>query len=100
MINRSSAPKDSCRRTSAQPGLQRDDEWATALIAHAGALLWRVAVDLALDGEQHIDALDRLDRDRRLVDAREIKELASRMGPAGRLDDRPRLAVGLVEPVE
>ena len=62
--------------------------------------LRRQAVDLALDGEQRIDALDRLDRDRRLVDARQIEELAPRMRPAGRFDDRPRLAVGLIEPVE
>ena len=84
----------------AQPGLQRDDERSAALVAHARTLLRRQAVDLALDGEQGIDALDRLDRDRRLVDPRQIEELAPRMRPAGRLDDRPRLAVGLVEPVE
>ena len=51
------------------------------------ALLRRQAVDLALDGEQRIDALDRLDGDRRLVDPRQIEELAPRMGPAGSLDD-------------
>src|SRR4029450_1569532 len=50
--------------------------------------------------EQHIDALDRLDCDWRLVDLCQIEEFAPRMGPAGGLDDRPRLAVGLVEPVE
>jgi hypothetical protein len=41
--------------------------------------VWRRAVDLALDREQRVDALDRLDRDRRLVDAREIEQLAPRM---------------------
>ena len=77
----------------AQPGLQRDDERPAALVAHGGALLRRQAVDLALDGEQRVDALDRLDGDRRLVEPREIEELAPRMRPARRLDDR-RLACG------
>jgi hypothetical protein len=36
----------------------------------AHTLLRRHAVDLALNGEQHIDALDCLDRDRSLVDPR------------------------------
>jgi hypothetical protein len=58
------------------------------------------AVDLALDGEQHIDALDRLDCDRRLVDLCQIEELAPRMGPAGGLYDWCRLAVGFVELVK
>ena len=84
----------------AQPGLQLADEWAAALVANAHALLRRHAVDLTLDGEQGIDALDRLDRDRSLVDARQIEELAPRMCPAGRLDDLSRLAVGLVQSVE
>ena len=46
----------------AQPGLQRNDEWPAALGAHTHTLLRRQAVDLALDGEQGIDARDRLDR--------------------------------------
>ena len=65
-----------------------------ARCARARRSLRRQAVDLALDGEQRIDALDRLDRDRRLVEPRQIEELAPRMRPARRLDDRPRLAVG------
>src|SRR5262245_61385992 len=84
----------------AQPAFQRNDEWSAALIAHARTLLRRHAVNLALDGEQDIDALDRLDRDRRLVDPRQIEELAPLMSPAGNLDDRPRLAVGLVAPID
>jgi hypothetical protein len=47
-----------------------------ALVAQAHTLLRRQAVDLALDREQGIDALDRLDRDRRLVDSSQVKELA------------------------
>jgi hypothetical protein len=49
------------------------------------------------DGEQGIDARNGLACDRRLVDPGQIEELASRMGPTGSLDDRPSLAVGLVE---
>jgi hypothetical protein len=61
--------------------------------AHA-PFLRRHAVDLALDGEQDIDALDRFDRNRRLVDACQIEELAPPMRPAGGLDDGSCLAVG------
>ena len=84
----------------AQPALQFDDERPAALVAHREALFGREAVDLALDGEQGIDALDCLDRDRRFLQPRQVEELASPMRPAGRLDDRSALARGLVEPVE
>jgi hypothetical protein len=66
----------------AQPSLQFDNKRPAALIAHAQALLWHHAIDLALDSEQHIDALDRLDCDWRLVDLCQIEEFAPRMGPA------------------
>ena len=75
----------------AQPGLQCNDERPAALGAHAHALRRRQAVDLALDGEQRIDARNRLAGDRRLVDPGQIEELAPRMGPTGGLDDRPAL---------
>jgi hypothetical protein len=84
----------------AQPGLQRDDERHASLIANTHAFLWRHAVDLALDGEQDIDALGGLGRDWRLVDARQIEELAPPMRPAGGLDHWPRLTVSLIEPIE
>src|SRR5262249_4732521 len=84
----------------AQPALQLGDQWATMLLAHAQTLLRRKTVDLALDGEQNIDALDRLGRDRRLGEPCEIKELTPAMRPAGGLDDRPSLAIGFVEPAE
>jgi hypothetical protein len=73
---------------------------STALVACRGTLRGREAVDLALDGEQGIDARDRLDRDRRLLQPCQIEELASPVRPSGRLDDRSALARGLVEPVE
>ncbi len=84
----------------AEPGLQLDDEWSAALVADADALLRRHAVDLALDGEQRIDAVDRLDRDRRLIEPRQVEELAPCVCPARRFDDQTRLAAGLVEAVE
>jgi hypothetical protein len=55
------------------------------------ALLRRETIDLALDGEQDIDALDRLDGDRRFADAGEVEEVAPRTRPAGRLNDRTSL---------
>ena len=83
----------------AQPGAQRLDPRAAAFLADVAPLLGRQPVDVALDGEQRIDAGDRLDGDRRLVEPRQVEELAPRMGPARRLDDRPGLAASLVQPV-
>ena len=74
----------------AQPPPQFDDKRPAALIAHAHALLWRHAIDLALNGEQHIDAFDCLDGDRRLVDLCQLRrawaqQAASTIGPGLRL---------------
>ena len=52
----------------AEPSLQRPDERAAPLGAHSHALRWCQTVDLALDGEQGIDALNALAGDRRLID--------------------------------
>jgi hypothetical protein len=84
----------------AQPSLQCDHQRAAALIARVQPLPRRQAVERALDREQGIDALDRLDGDRRLVDPGEIDELAPHMCPAHPLDDRARLAACSIEPVE
>jgi hypothetical protein len=54
-------------------------------------------VDLAFDGEQNIDALDRLSRERGLAEPREIKELAPVVRPARGLDDRACFAIGLIK---
>jgi len=77
----------------AQPPPQFDDKRPAALIAHAHALLWRHAIDLALNGEQHIDAFDCLDGDRRLVDLCQLRrawaqQAASTIGP-GKLKPLP-----------
>ena len=58
----------------AQPRMQLTDERATALLAHAQALLRSKTVDLTLDGEQDIDARNRLGRNRHLAEPRQIKE--------------------------
>src|SRR5215470_5302303 len=67
---------------------------------HARPLRRRLAIGVALDREQRIDAFDCLDCDRRLVEPCQIEELAPRMCPAHRLDDRARLAVCVVEAIE
>ena len=83
----------------AQPGFDsvisgRLRSWRTR------TLVWRGAVDLALDREQRIDAVDSLNGDWRLLEPRQFEELAPELRPACRLDDRPRLAARFVEPVE
>ena len=55
---------------------------------------------VALDGEELVDAPHRLDRDRRLARLGEVEEFAPPVRPAGRFDDRRRLARRLVELVE
>jgi len=71
----------------AQPDVQCKDERAALLAAHPQAFLLRDAIDLALDREQGINALNRFDGDRRLVEPRELEEVAPRMCPARCLDD-------------
>jgi hypothetical protein len=84
----------------AQPSLELDHQGPRPLLSDRQALLGRLAVDLALDREQLIDPPYRLGRDRRLADRRELEQFASRVGPARCLEDRPRLPLRLVEPVE
>ena len=67
---------------------------AATLLAHTQTLLRSETVDLAFDGEQNIDLLDRLGRDRHLAEPREITPAVR---PARGLDDRAR---GLVEPAK
>ena len=63
-------------------------------------MLARDAVDLALDGEEGVDAFDCLDRNGRLGDPRKIEELAPCMGPACGFNNGSRFAALLVEPVK
>jgi hypothetical protein len=50
-----------------QKGLQGGNQRPAALVAHDPAALRRGTVHLALDGEEHIDMLHRLDGDPRLL---------------------------------
>ena len=84
----------------AQPGLQRDDERPASLSAHGHALRRRQAIDLALNGEQRVDAHNGLAGDRRLADPGQIEEFAPGMRPTSGLDDWSWLAGGFVEAVE
>jgi|GEM_PF-1374981 len=77
-------------------------------LAEGAALFGGLAVDLALQGENGVDAFDcvhgdRRNRDRLVVAGRDIgedEEFASGMSPAGRFGDRRRLAPRRVQPVE
>ncbi len=62
-----------------EPGFELDDQGSALRLAHAAALGARLAVDGALDLEQRVDALDRIDGDRRFLQTGEIKELAPGM---------------------
>ena len=97
-----SAWRESLARSRAHPVFEIGDERRDALAAHREALGGRAAVDLALDVEDRVDALDRLERQRRddgeLAarlggDIGQHEELAPTMRPARGLGDRPRLAV-------
>ena len=66
----------------------------------ASTLGRRAAVDLALDGEDRVDAPDRLARQRCLAEIGQLKEVAPAMAPARRLGDRPGLALAVVELAE
>src|SRR5258708_38716320 len=92
----------------AHPGFERGDQGGAPLLARGQPLLERKAINLALDVEERVDALDGLQgdrRDRRRLlasprvrgDVGQLEELAARMAPAQRLDDRARLAVGKIE---
>jgi hypothetical protein len=47
------------------PGFELVEQRQDALLAHGEASLRRLTVDLALDGEEDVDPLHRLERDRR-----------------------------------
>jgi|RhiMethySRZTD1v2_1073278.scaffolds.fasta_scaffold174778_1 hypothetical protein len=92
------------------PGFEVGDEQRGALGANRATLGGQKAVDLAFDVEDRVDALHRFERQRRDHgqpavlgfggDIGEHEELATRMRPACRLDERTSFAAGVVEPVE
>lgn len=79
-----------------QPGGQVVDQWPRPLGADGSALVRRQAGDVALDGEQGVDAGHRLDGDGRLLQLRQLIEFAPAMRPARRLDD----GAFVVQPIE
>ncbi len=83
-----------------EPDLEFVDQRTEMSLANGEPLGGRPAVDLALDGEEGVDPRDRFRGDRCLGDLGEVEQLASRMGEASGLDDRSRVAAGLVEAVE
>jgi hypothetical protein len=82
------------------PFFQLADERSDALLARRDTRGRRAAIDLALDGEDRIDAPDRLARQRRHAQIGQLEELAPPMAPARRLGDRSGLASGVVEIAE
>ena len=72
---------------------KRFDQRLRFRLTHGFAFVGRLAVDVALDVEQLVDAAHGLERDRRLGQFRQVEEFAPSMRPARGLDDRPRFAV-------
>jgi hypothetical protein len=83
-----------------QPSLELGDQRLRPFLSDRQALLGREPVDLALDREQLVDPPHRLGRDRRLRDRGDLVQLPPGVRPTGGLEDRPRLALRLVQPVE
>jgi hypothetical protein len=94
----------------AQPSLQFGEERSALLLPDAQALVGAGAVDGALDIEQRVDALHRLQRDRRDCwrclaapriggDIGQFEELAARMRPAERRVDRALRSRWIIQPV-
>jgi hypothetical protein len=69
-------------------------------LPHRQPVAGRLAIDPALDGEDRLDALDRLDRQRRFAQVGLLEEAAPAMAPASRLGDRTRFAFAVVELAE
>jgi hypothetical protein len=101
------------RPLGAHKGFKLGDERRGLRLANGEALFRRQAIDLAFDGEDRVDALDRLERLRRENgklaargvacfggDVGEREELASAMRPTCRFDDRAWRAAWRIEPVE
>jgi hypothetical protein len=79
------------------PALQLGDDRRDALLPQGKPLFGRRAVDVALDGEDRVDAAHRLDRQRRLAQIGEHEEFAPGVTPASSFGDRPRAATAIVE---
>src|SRR5262249_55372643 len=89
------------------PGLELGDQWRDALATDRNTLLNGAAVDLALNVEDSVNALDCLDRERRQRGQRparlgghvgKLEELASTVRPTARLRDRAGATIYGIEP--
>ena len=69
-------------RCSRSQTSERFDQRLRLFLAHGFALVGRLAVDLALDVEQLVDAAHGLQRDRRLGQFRQFEEFAPRSAPS------------------
>ena len=94
----------------AHPYVETGDKRSALLLARGFALIGAEPVDATLDLEQSVDALNRLQRDRREprfscprlalgigLDISQNEELAPAMAPARRLEDRTGTAAWLVK---
>src|SRR6266851_7176181 len=82
------------------PSFKVGDEQRHALLARRQPVTGRTTVDLALDGEDRVDAAHRLQRDGRFAGVGDDEELAPAVSPARRLGDRPGFAPAVVEITE
>jgi hypothetical protein len=81
----------------AHPCFEIGDDRLAFPLPRRQAVRGRQAIDPTLDGEEFVDAPDGRDRQRRLPQIGQLKELAPAVAPARRLGDRPRLAPAVVE---
>src|SRR5690348_9633379 len=84
----------------AHPLFERSDLRSNVELAPGQALLGRAAIEVALDGEDRINAAHGLERERRLRHIGQNKEFASPMRPTRGLSDRTGLARHIVQLVE
>jgi hypothetical protein len=82
------------------PAFQCGNQRLDPLLSDGMPLLGRGAVDLALDGEDLVDAANRLDRQWRLPQIGQHKELAPAVRPARRFGDPAGSSLGVVEIIE
>jgi len=81
----------------AHPGFEIDDDRLGFLLPHRQPVAGRLAIDLALYGEDRVDAPNRFDRQRRLAQVGLLKEVAPAVAPACRLGNRAEFAFAVVE---
>ena len=84
----------------AHPFFEIGDDRLGFLLSRRQSVIGRLAVDPAFDGEDLVDAPNRLDRQRRLAQIGLLEEVAPAVAPASRLGDRARFAFAVVELTE